>query len=277
MKLSEQIISRAIIERYFAKLLSCLDLDVAVVGAGPAGLVAAHDLAKADAKVAVFERKLSVGGGMWGGGMMFNEIVVQAEGKRVLRRFGVRVEPFKNGYFTADSVEAVTTICSRAVQAGARVFNSISVEDVTLREDRAKGLVLNWTAAQQARLHVDPLCVHARCVLDTTGHDAEVVRALEKVSRGRLQTPSGRVEGQLPMWAERGERTTLENTREVFPGVFVAGMCANATFGSYRMGPIFGGMLLSGEKVAKLILEKLERNVRGRPGDYVFAANESDP
>jgi thiamine thiazole synthase len=49
----------------------------------------------------------------------------------------------------------------------------------------------------------------------------------------------------------------LENTGEIYPGVFVAGMAANATFGSYRMGPIFGGMLLSGEKVAKLILKEL--------------------
>jgi thiamine thiazole synthase len=34
-------------------------------------------------------------------------------------------------------------------------------------------------------------------------------------------------------------------------------MSANATFGNYRMGPIFGGMLLSGEKVAALILKEL--------------------
>jgi len=31
-------------------------------------------------------------------------------------------------------------------------------------------------------------------------------------------------------------------------------MAANATFGGPRMGPIFGGMLLSGEKVAREIL-----------------------
>jgi thiamine thiazole synthase len=49
------------------------------------------------------------------------------------------------------------------------------------------------------------------------------------------------------------------NTREVFPGLYVTGMAANATFGSYRMGPIFGGMLLSGEKVAALITEELRR------------------
>jgi thiamine thiazole synthase len=35
-------------------------------------------------------------------------------------------------------------------------------------------------------------------------------------------------------------------------------MGANAVYGAPRMGPIFGGMLLSGEKAAKLILKKLK-------------------
>jgi ribulose 1,5-bisphosphate synthetase/thiazole synthase len=59
------------------------------------------------------------------------------------------------------------------------------------------------------------------------------------------------------MWADVAEQQTLENTREVFPGLYVAGMAANATVGGPRMGPIFGGMLLSGEKVAKEILKRL--------------------
>jgi len=61
------------------------------------------------------------------------------------------------------------------------------------------------------------------------------------------------------LWAEVAEKDTMTNTREVFPGLYVFGMAANATFGSYRMGPIFGGMLLSGEKVAALIKEALRR------------------
>ena len=46
---------------------SSLDLDVTIVGAGRAGLTAAYLLARDGFNVAVFERKLSVGGGMWGG------------------------------------------------------------------------------------------------------------------------------------------------------------------------------------------------------------------
>ena len=59
------------------------------------------------------------------------------------------------------------------------------------------------------------------------------------------------------MWSDRAESLTLENTCEVFPGLFIAGMAANATFGAPRMGPIFGGMLLSGEKAAKELIGRL--------------------
>jgi thiamine thiazole synthase len=72
------------------KLSDSTELDVAVVGGGPAGLVAAHRLALSGKKVALFEKKLSIGGGMWGGGMLFNEIVVQEEGKAILDEYGIR-------------------------------------------------------------------------------------------------------------------------------------------------------------------------------------------
>lgn len=256
--LDERIISEAIIHRFMEKLKSCLDVDVAIVGAGPSGLVAAHDLARADLKVAVFERKLSIGGGMWGGGMMFNEIVVQSGARDVLERFGVKSEPYRGDYYTADSIEAVTTICSKAVQAGAKILNLMSAEDVVVREDKVCGLVINWSSVELAGLHVDPLSLYARFVIDATGHEAQVVRVVERKVGARLLTPDGRIQGERAMWAEVAERTTLENTREVYPGLYVAGMCANAVFGSFRMGPIFGGMLLSGEKVAQLILGRIK-------------------
>ena len=45
---SESTITRAIIGRFAEKLLDHITVDVAIVGAGPSALVAAHDLAEAD-------------------------------------------------------------------------------------------------------------------------------------------------------------------------------------------------------------------------------------
>jgi ribulose 1,5-bisphosphate synthetase/thiazole synthase len=73
----------------------------------------------------------------------------------------------------------------------------------------------------------------------------------------RLETETGGVMGERSMWAERGEKGTVESSGRVYPGLYVSGMAANAVHGAFRMGPIFGGMLLSGRKVAKLILEEL--------------------
>ncbi|MDD3642122.1 MAG: sulfide-dependent adenosine diphosphate thiazole synthase [Candidatus Krumholzibacteria bacterium] len=257
MQLSERTITEAIIKTYTEKLLDSTSCDVVIVGGGPAGLVAASDLAGGGWKTALFERKMSIGGGMWGGGMMMNEIVVQEQGKEILDEFGVGTVPFTDGYYTADSIEAVCSLGARAVRSGARIFNLVSVEDIILKENAAQGVVINWTAVQMAGLHVDPLTIDSRYIIDATGHPSEVVRVIEAKVDIRLMTPSGGVEGERSLWADRAEQTTLDNTREVFPNVFVAGMCANAAFGSYRMGPIFGGMLLSGRKAAKMIADRL--------------------
>jgi len=73
----------------------------------------------------------------------------------------------------------------------------------------------------------------------------------------RLNTSTGGIVGEKSMEAERGELQTVENTREVYPGLYVSGMAANAVYGGYRMGPVFGGMLLSGRKAAEEILTRL--------------------
>ena len=255
--LDEVIISKAIIESYKDKLVAALDVDVAIAGAGPAGLVCAYYLAKAGKKVVVFEKKLSIGGGMWGGGMLYNEIVVQEEAKRILDDFSIRSRKYQDNYYLADSVEAICSLGFHAVGAGASVINGVLVEDVMVRDNKVCGLVINWSAVEIANLHVDPLTIRAKIVVESTGHPCEVVKVVENKSGIRLNTETGKMLGEKSMWAEKAENTVVANTKEVCSGLYVCGMAANAVFGTPRMGPIFGGMLLSGKKLAEIIKEKV--------------------
>ena len=262
MKLSDEIITKAIVERYTKKFIDNLNQDVIIVGAGPAGLTTAYYLAKKGYKVSVFERKLSIGGGMWGGGMMFNEIVVGEDGKKILDEFKINSEKYDEGYYTADSVETISTICSKAVNAGAKVFNCISVEDVLIDKKGVCGVVINWSAVEIANLHVDPLSVRSKFIVEATGHSLEVLHILEKKVDGNLFTKTGKIIGEKSMNADIGERTVVENTKEIFNNVYVVGMAVNAAFGTNRMGPIFGGMLLSGKKLANILIKRLESETK---------------
>ena len=260
MQLDDITISKAITESFMKDFLEAMEVDVAIGGAGPAGMTAAYYLAREGVKTVVFERQLRVGGGMPGGGMMFNRIVVQEEGKKLLDEFNVATKEYRNGYYIADSLEATSTICSKAIKAGAKIFNLISVEDVMIREDdRITGLVLNWSATSLAGLHVDPLAIRAKMVIDATGHASEICHIVVNKIGGKLRTKAGGVVGEKPMWADRGEKAIVENTKEVYPGLIVAGMAANAVFGAPRMGPIFGGMLLSGKRAAEVAIEILQQ------------------
>ena len=95
----ETKVSKGIISTYFEKLERNLDLDVAIVGGGPSGIVAAYYLAKAGLKVAQFDRKLAPGGGMWGGAMMFNQIVIQEEAIDIVKEFNINHEKYEDGLY----------------------------------------------------------------------------------------------------------------------------------------------------------------------------------
>ncbi len=116
--------------------------------------------------------------------------------------------------------------------------------------------MINWSAVEIAKLHVDPISIRAKYCIDATGHAAEICTIVRN-KVGPLSTPSGDLEKERSMCAELGEKTVVENTKEVYPGLIVAGMGANAVYGAARMGPIFGGMLLSGKRAAELILKRL--------------------
>ncbi len=248
--MKETEISRVIIEQYNRQLLEHLVNDVIIVGGGPAGLTAAYYLAKKGVKTTVLEKRLSLGGGIWGGAAGYNMIVV--EEPDILEDIGVSTSKQQN-LFVADAVELATALGYAAKKAGAAIFNLLEAEDVIITNDAVEGAVVNNTAIRMAGLHVDPFCISSRYLIDATGHAAEVVNMLRK--RKPQLWPRGLQEGFMDV--AKGEAGVVEKTGEIYAGLYVAGMSVCAVFNLPRMGPIFGGMLKSGKKAAELIYERI--------------------
>jgi len=59
--------------------------------------------------------------------------------------------------------------------------------------------VINWGPVDQIHLHVDPLVVQAKVVIDATGHDHGLAQYIKK-KNGNIN-----IKGEGFMWAARGE------------------------------------------------------------------------
>ncbi len=247
----EKSISEAIMEEYFKQLKESLEVDVVVVGAGPSGLYASYRLAKDGLKTVLLDRHLSLGGGIWGGGMMFNVITFREKAKRVFDELKIKYRK-KGDIYTASAVEMAGSLIYNTSRSGVIILNGVFAEDVVIKDNRVKGIVINWSAVDSLRLMVDPLVILSKVVIDATGHPAEVVHHLSKRNKDLI------IPGEGAMDAGEGDVATVTNTKEIYPGLVVSGMAANAVSGAPRMGPTFGGMLLSGEKAYKIAKEIVE-------------------
>ena len=257
----EKDVTRAIINGFAAQFSEYVESDVIIVGAGPSGLMAGKEIAEKGLKVLIIERNNYLGGGFWIGGYLMNKITVRSPAEKILEELNVPYTKYTEGLYTADGPHACSKLIAAACDAGVKFANMTVFDDVVLREgNRVAGVVVNWTpvtALPREITCVDPIALESKIVIDATGHDAFVVKKLEE--RGILKTG-----GMGGMWVDISEDLIVEHTGEVHPGLIVCGMAVSTTYGLPRMGPTFGGMLLSGKKAGEEAIKILSGLLKKR-------------
>ena len=191
-----------------------------------------------------------------------NKLTVRAPADRYLRELGIPAKELDDGLFVADGPHACSKLIAAACDAGLNILNMTKFDDVVVREGRIAGAVVNWSpvaALPRQITCVDPIALESRYVVDATGHDAFVIASL--VEKGILEA----LPGSDGMWVDRSEDMVVERTGEVYPGLMATGMSVSSAYALPRMGPTFGGMLMSGHRVADIILKAMGREPNGAP------------
>ncbi|KAF4714187.1 thiamine metabolism- protein [Perkinsus olseni] len=257
----ESEVSREMTTRYMKDLYDFADTDIVITGAGSAGLSAAYELSKhPDVKVALIDQGVSPGGGAWLGGQLFSSMVVRKPAHLFLDEIGVEYDDASPNYVVVKHAALFTsTIMAKALaRPNIKLFNATAVEDLIVKKGRVSGVVTNWTLVSlnhDTQSCMDPNVMESRVLISATGHDgpmgASGVKRLEKLG---LVDP---LQGMGALDMNSAEDAIVEGTREVAPGMIVAGMEVAELKGAPRMGPTFGSMMISGVKAARVALQIL--------------------
>ncbi|KAJ4482081.1 thiazole biosynthetic enzyme [Lentinula aciculospora] len=265
--IQEAQVSRAMIKRYFETMYDRVISDVVIVGAGSAGLTCAYHLAftRPDLKITIIEANVAPGGGAWLGGQLMTPMVIRKPANRFLEEIGVPYEDEGSYVVVKHAALFTSTLLSRVLaMPNVVMMNATAVEDLIIHEDnagqqRVAGVVTNWTLValnHDTQSCMDPNTITCPVVVSATGHDGPMgaFSAKRLVSAGLLKE-LGNMRG-LDM--NRSEPAIVNNTREVAPGLIMAGMELSEHDGKNRMGPTFGGMIGSGIKAAHEALRVLD-------------------
>jgi cysteine-dependent adenosine diphosphate thiazole synthase len=254
----ESQVSRAMTKRYFQDLDKYAESDIVIVGAGSAGLTAAYIIAKSrpDLKVAIIEANVAVGGGCFLGGQLFSAMILRKPADQFIKEIGIEYEDEGDYIVVKHAALFITTICSKVLTLpNVKLFNATCVEDLITRPTetgvRVAGVVTNWTLVSMHhddQSCMDPNTINSKLIVSCTGHDGPMGAFCVKrlVSQGYIKRNQM---GCLDM--NKAEDSIVKNTREVFPGLIVAGMELSECDSANRMGPTFGAMVLSGVKAAE--------------------------
>lgn len=257
--IEESTISREMTSRYMEDMIEYAESDVVIVGAGPAGLMAAYELGKNGIKTAIIEANIAPGGGAWVGGQLFSAMVVRKPAHLLLDELAIKYDEKENYVVLRHAAQYTATVLSKILEFDCvKLFNGVAVEDLIVHGDEVKGVVTNWmpvTKMHGQQCCMDPNLIRSRVVISSCGHDgpygATGVKRLAQI--GLLES----VPGMKALNVQQSEHDVVKYTQEIVAGMIVAGMEVAEAFGTNRMGPSFGAMLVSGYKAARIALIKL--------------------
>lgn len=267
----EAEVSREMTTRYMKDMYDFADTDVIIAGAGSAGLVAAYELSKhPNVKVALIEQSVAPGGGAWLGGQLFSAMIVRKPADVFLDELEIPYEEKEHHVVIKHAALFTSTVMSKLLKApNVKLFNATAIEDLIVKQGRVAGVVTNWTLVtlnHGTQSCMDPNVMEGKVLISACGHDgpmgASGVKRLQNI--GMVDHVPGM--GCLDMGT--AEDAIVHGTKEIVPGMIVAGMEVAELEGAPRMGPTFGAMMISGQKAAHLALESLGIKSSIRPPTY---------
>jgi len=290
--IEESVVAREMGRRYHKDVDDFAKCDVVIVGAGSAGLSAAYELSKyPEINVAIIEQSVAPGGGAWLGGQLMSPMVVRKPAHHFLDELSV---PYEQALLTVPGTEHgsthvvvkhaalfTSTILSKVLMApNIKLFNAVSAEDLMISNKAVTGVVTNWATVtlfgHDTQSCMDPSTISAKVVIGATGHDGplggSLVKRLAKLGMLKKLTPDLEPLGMGALDMNAAEDAVVFGTREVVPGLILAGMEIAEHDGTARMGPTFGAMMISGRKAAHLALDKLARGGSSAPKRHEAAS-----
>jgi len=255
----ESTVAREMTRRYMNDLLEHAETEVVVVGAGSAGLSCAYELSKHGVKVALIEQNVAPGGGAWLGGQLFSAMIVRKPAHEFLDELEIPYDDCGDYVVIKHAALFTSTIMSKLLKSdNIKLFNATAAEDLIIKQGEVKGVVTNWALVAQnhdMQCCMDPNVIEAKVVVSCAGHDgpfgASGVKRLRKLNMIKEHPGMGALD------MNTAEDAIVNKTREIVPGMVVAGMEVAEVDGAPRMGPTFGAMMMSGRKAALEALKLL--------------------
>lgn len=219
--------------------------DIVIVGAGPAGLMAAIDLIRPDVKILVIGDNNFLGSGSWTDSMLSGEHVLSGSAREILDEFEITHAKIGADAYTAGGMRVYSRLIAAVSNGGVKILNSAAFKDL-IYTDKIEGVVLTLPPGLQSLPGNKEDLVSLKCyiVLDTIGVDLFGHSDFKEIKR-----VCGQAVAQQGICVNSDE-LIKEKSGSIYSGLFVAGRAAAKICGILQNDLSLESLLFSGRKAA---------------------------